>query len=238
MAALTSGRAFAPAPAAVAAPAHAAAAATPCDLFAAAARAELLPPAPQQQHAAPPSVLPSAAALCATRAVLQLPSVHISYDHIVHRWPWLPGVGPPRARTAHALASAEAVERAVRSAIANAFLDARTDAVLWAVAMDCGTVRWVSDNVTAALGYAPAALVGTPYMAAANMEDNINYLAELALLLESTGDMRCFPRRLFRRRHAFGHEVLVSCAGSTFVQCPRTGELIGLVANRVVAALR
>ena len=94
------------------------------------------------------------------------------------------------------------------------------------------------EDAAASLGATPAQLVGTPYMASGHMEDNVKFLTELTLMLESCGQLQCFPRRLFRRRHAFGHEVLVSCAGSIFVQCPRSGELVGLAANRIVGTLR
>ena len=239
VAALTSGRPFVPVPVAVPVVHHAAppVLVVPPPAFAAMAA---VPQAPPLLPLPPPTGvghLSSMPQLCRSRAVLSLPPIVITYEHALARWPWLPGLGPPRPRSAHGNAAAEATERAVRGAVTSAFRDSFPDVVLWAVALDSGLVRWVSDNVTSALGYAPAALLGVPYMADGHVEDNIKFLSEITLLLETQGELPCMPRRLFRRRHAFGHEVLVSCCGSVFVQDPVSGELVGLVANRIVAAL-
>ena len=158
----------------------------------------------------PPGVSRGFGALCASRAVLQLPRVVVSHAHAAERWAsWLPGLGPVRPRPASGgEGAAAALEHAVRAA------------------------------VTAAMGYSPAAMVGYPYIMGSHIEDNAKFMTELRVIVESEGVLTCMPRRLFRRRHAFGHEILVSCAGSIFVQDPESGEFMGLVANRIVATLR
>jgi hypothetical protein len=232
VAALTSGRSFGSA----AAPAAASPAAYLVHVLDAAAHAPhaALPP---PSLGLTPAQLSSIPGLCRSRRVLELPHVSISHAHASARWPWMPGLGPARPRSTHGNAAVEASEHAVRCAVLSAFRESQPDVVLWVVAMDCGIVRWVSDNVAQALGHPPSALLGFPYMADGHVEDNIKYLGELQLLLETQGELRCMPRRLFRRRHAFGHEVLVSCCGSVFMQDPVTGEFVGIVANRIVAAL-
>ena len=196
--------------------------------------------APLPPGLAPAPVSRGFGALCASRAVLRLPRVVVSHSHVASRWTaWLPGLGAVRPRPAPgAEGAAAAMEHAVRAAVTTAFSEPITDCVLWAVALDSGVVHWVSDNSTAALGQPPAALVGYPYVMGSHIEDNAKFLSELRVIIESEGELTCMPRRLFRRRHGFGHEVLVSCAGSVFVQDPESGEYMGLVANRIVATLR
>jgi hypothetical protein len=200
---------------------------------------ELSAVAAQQGLARAAGVSRGFGALCASRAVLQLPRVVVSHAHAVERWPWLPGLGAVRPRSQPgAEGAAAALEHAVRAAVTAAFVDPHTDCVLWAVHVDSGLVQWVSDSVTAALGHSPAAVVGYPYIMGTHTEDNAKFMTELRVIIESEGVLNCMPRRLFRRRHGFGHEVLVSCAGSIFVQDPESGDMIGLVANRIVATLR
>ena len=203
--------------------------------------------APLPPGLAPAPVSRGFGALCASRAVLRLPRVVVSHAHAASRWTaWLPGLGAVRPRPAPegrgaprvSEGAAAALEHAVRAAVTTAFSEPITDCVLWAVALDSGVVHWVSDNAAAALGQPPAALVGYPYVMGSHIEDNSKFLSELRVIIESEGELTCMPRRLFRRRHGFGHEVLVSCAGSIFVQDPESGEYIGLVANRIVATLR
>jgi hypothetical protein len=246
VAALTSGLSFVPvaAPALAGEPASSSSAAHLAPFGA--ASGVLVAAAPHAPHAAlpPPSPgvspqqLSSMPGLCRSRRVLELPQVSVPHAHARARWaPWMPGLGPARPRSAHGNAAIEASEHAVRCAVMTAFREPQPDVVLWAVALDCGSVRWVSDNVAQALGHPPSALLGFPYMADGHLEDNIKFVGEVQLLLETQGELRCMPRRLFRRRHAFGHEVLVSCCGSVFLQDPVNGEYVGIVANRIVAAL-